>query len=874
MADDSDDNQTPSLEQVADATAAQTLGKGISTSENVLADLKKYDEDLRRLGQQSRDRSIKSIQNEIDFVAREWGAIYSAAVKASSAESLSPKEKNNVLKVAIKYKSYWDQQGALNEAIDSWFGTGVKNSLADFQAFLGARTFYFIQEAYQKIFEDVDSPQFWVRVSRIYYNEAASRDILIDRLNEKKLVLELTSAKENFFPSQPNAQQIKDLEAKIGQMHQERQKLLDRMAQRQAFYEKYHDGLLKKAEAAATKEEKELTASEQEEISRQAAVAADRYLQELERQEQEGEETSPTWQRVAVQQTVATRPAPIPVSTPARRAGSAGSGGGWRGFLRNPFGSIQDYLGKFRATAGAAKASLLARLAAGPVGVAITVAQLVFNKDFRNQLKELVTFAGVNLYLWLMGLMTNLVAGGLGIVGGIAGAIIGFKLGAAAGALVGGPIGAFFGGLLGAGIGGIVGWITGYGIGNVISGALGIGGTSSIAPAAVPTTLSAGGVTTTAFGSVTPGGLAGLFGGTSSGVIATFSIGTAMIAIGTATVLTQQNQPTNETEGPEVIFTVQKSADKSSLRNDSNDSITYTVTVINQSDNDIEVSIVDSLPGLVPDPTRACGSVPTQLTKGTSQTICYQPYFVGPEHNNSNLVNVVKVTANIVGDSKKEEQTASTVTKIGDVPDDQPFGFPADGQVVSLDQTRLYAPGAIHKGTVFSAGQFKCPGGADRCWLVGGMDISGSGDTPVYSTVNGTVVYSGFDYGDSNRYTSSTCSLPNNYTLQSPFGYCAVGGVVEIVSGPYTINFLHLNQPGVAVGDQVTRGQAIGTTFAGALPTSTNSHVHYQIFYNSNRFDFGNSKIGNCSEGAILPSLPSSTLPPTFVQASTSQTCD
>jgi murein DD-endopeptidase MepM/ murein hydrolase activator NlpD len=143
------------------------------------------------------------------------------------------------------------------------------------------------------------------------------------------------------------------------------------------------------------------------------------------------------------------------------------------------------------------------------------------------------------------------------------------------------------------------------------------------------------------------------------------------------------------------------------------------------------------------------------------------------------------------------------------------------------------------------------------------MDIINPGGTPVYSTVEGEVIYSGWDNGDPTR----TCQ--DYIDPVPPLKKCAVGGAVVIKSkeGNYIVSFLHLRAGGLASGN-ITRGQLIGYIYDSPLPTSDQPHVHYQILLNGDNQPFGGSG-GKCSEGKLLPSEPA---PNKIVEAST--VCD
>ena len=125
-----------------------------------------------------------------------------------------------------------------------------------------------------------------------------------------------------------------------------------------------------------------------------------------------------------------------------------------------------------------------------------------------------------------------------------------------------------------------------------------------------------------------------------------------------------------------------------------------------------------------------------------------------------------------------------------------------------------------------------------NCRVDGGIDIAGPGGTPVFSTSDGKVMAAGFD------------SDPIN----------GVGGYVYVQSGPYVIEYLHLETPAVTRGQNVTRGMQIGKTYTGKLPTTRGDHpehVHYQVALNGGNVFFGNlTNAGSCLKGKIEPEVP------------------
>lgn len=85
-----------------------------------------------------------------------------------------------------------------------------------------------------------------------------------------------------------------------------------------------------------------------------------------------------------------------------------------------------------------------------------------------------------------------------------------------------------------------------------------------------------------------------------------------------------------------------------------------------------------------------------------------------------------------------------------------------------------------------------------------GIDIGVATGTPVKSTMDGKVVYAGW----------------NNQ------GY---GNLVIVENGPYQTYYAHLSDVPVSVGDTVKAGSVIG--LSGSTGNSTGPHVHYEVRY-------------------------------------------
>jgi len=90
-----------------------------------------------------------------------------------------------------------------------------------------------------------------------------------------------------------------------------------------------------------------------------------------------------------------------------------------------------------------------------------------------------------------------------------------------------------------------------------------------------------------------------------------------------------------------------------------------------------------------------------------------------------------------------------------------------------------------------------------------GMDFSAERGTPIYATGDGTIIkteYSRSGYG-------------NTIVIDHGFGYNTL--------------YAHLHNIGVSVGNEVKRGQIIGTV--GNTGLSTRPHLHYEVFVNGRR---------------------------------------
>lgn len=498
-------------------------------------------------------------------------------------------------------------------------------------------------------------------------------------------------------------------------------------------------------------------------------------------------------------------------------------------------------------------------LAALPTGVTQVIAVLstakdVLSKIFSKKFLEKVKDVGVAGLIWLKTLIAmlqaNIVAGTMALVGTVGGMIVGAQIGAALAWI---PVVGLFMPLVGAIIGGIVGTVVGWSVGTAVTG-----GTSFAGGAMMPaTTMSTTGSVTTqagiAGGGSGFGGAWGLFSGSGLAPIASWALGLGVTIPVVATfvfVMTVGAATSTDHQGPGALISVTEAVNKTSLANNSRESVEYSVTISSATEKDVEISvglqeILQNRNGntnlSLPQP----GSpYPAKLSKGQSVTVRYNPYLIKDEYNDSDLVSLVTVAANVVGETVGIMETASSLTRIGAPPvnNDLPFGYPTSGRIVRFEDD------PDHTGTFFNAA-----GG--RYWQRGGIDIVGPGGMPVYSTVNGEIIYSDFDYGLP-VYTDANCH--STIPVVSPFNYCAIGGAVIVKSGNYIVSYLHLRESGLAAG-HVSKGQIVGYMYDTPLPTSTTAHLHYQILLNRVNVPFGssaNERTAPCSPDKVLPFLP------------------
>lgn len=205
-------------------------------------------------------------------------------------------------------------------------------------------------------------------------------------------------------------------------------------------------------------------------------------------------------------------------------------------------------------------------------------------------------------------------------------------------------------------------------------------------------------------------------------------------------------------------------------------------------------------------------------------------YRYTPTVDNSVYVNTIDVTAALVADSSVEQtRSGQAVLTVGNVPNQgQPYQFPIAGRITTLDAERFDFQGTekTHRGVMNGSGSLL---------VDGGIDIAPSGGMGVVSTLNGTVEFSGRGTGQA----------------------AGVGGLVVITNPLYRVAFVHLNWTDLQVkaGDQVTRGQSLGSVYqcvtprptdglcdsANGVTKSTGTHLHYQVLYNGVNKNFGDS---------------------------------
>ncbi len=410
-------------------------------------------------------------------------------------------------------------------------------------------------------------------------------------------------------------------------------------------------------------------------------------------------------------------------------------------------------------------------------------------------------------------------AGGVGLVGG---------------AVIGGTVGAAFFGI-GAVPGAIIGTVAGWAIGALGGGLL--GGLSD--------TIGAIGRALT--GQQTeqkPGLIGALFGGTMAAG-AMISLGGAIFLPMFSTAYTwqylqhafyapQTEQFEDEEKTTPPLVTVDKTVNKNYLPNNPTEKLVYKIVIKATGENEIDISIKDTMTWQgtsVTPPVPTTPNPATQtLAKGETKTINYQPYDAST-FSDGTLENTVTVTAKDKKTGAVETASAGEIVTIGGTDDDRPYGFPAVGKVTSLDRIFGYGLAQNH-GSIFRGTPW---GGV---YTYGGIDIIGSGGTPVYSTSKGKIIEA--HYEDYNS-----------------------GGAIYVETKDYVIEYLHLSEESInsilASGTkEVTRGQKLAVTSSKKYAHSDTPHIHYQIITkNGANVNFNDaSHAGKCSEGKIEPVVP------------------
>ncbi|MBI3559010.1 hypothetical protein HY085_01310 [Candidatus Gottesmanbacteria bacterium] len=358
-------------------------------------------------------------------------------------------------------------------------------------------------------------------------------------------------------------------------------------------------------------------------------------------------------------------PASPPPPSPTRVQVGLSGAHNWRANFMHPeqyfgkvFSSFKNSLartfGKKAVVGTAAKAGikgLAAKLGAFiPTGVtqAIAIASTISSlipPEIKEKLKD----------LW-----SAIQIGMAGVVGWLL-----MNLGALAGGIIGGMIGGFVGGPIGAAVGFGAGAFLGYSLQGILGPMLFPGTAGGIGAPIIPAIISIGGFTL-------PAGFSALLSGSGLSTIVLFGVGGGIGLVSLFTVLTvitvgatqkPEEQPlTNEGS----LFSVEKTVDRNTLPNDSSSVITYTVSITGTTDIEI-IKINDELTQenktgskkfLAPSVTW-----PAKLNKGETETISIPYQITGASYNDSNLVNVVEVTAKF--GSKTETLTARAMVTIG-----------------------------------------------------------------------------------------------------------------------------------------------------------------------------------------------------------------
>lgn len=286
------------------------------------------------------------------------------------------------------------------------------------------------------------------------------------------------------------------------------------------------------------------------------------------------------------------------------------------------------------------------------------------------------------------------------------------------------------------------------------------------------------------------------------------------------------------------IVQVKKTVDKSSLPNNPNDKVVYTIEITTESVDDVPITIDDKtiqitptketislvmppIAEVIPPPDGGNSkTLPTTVSKSSPIKIVYEPLtIVGSQFNDSIVKNVVAVT----GGSEEQSETVSAEADviIGSVID-PPYGYPMSGEIMSLDDEPISAK----ENNKYS----NRPHGS--LGVDGGIDISPrSSDIGIYSTLTGKVIRSSFDK--------------------------TFGGVVQIQTGSYIATFMHMADAGRPEKDSaVVRGTKIGNLYMGHdLANASGPHLHYQVLRDGRNLFFGakrESETGQINYGPCL----------------------
>ncbi len=370
-------------------------------------------------------------------------------------------------------------------------------------------------------------------------------------------------------------------------------------------------------------------------------------------------------------------------------------GGGWRTSLRtflstNPFESISNFFRGAKTAGTAAKtAQAVATVAkvgttAASVGGAAVGGGAVAAGTAAGGIPGIVIAAALLAKKILSSEKVKNIASKLTIAAGAAllwlflnpGAAIGGIIGATFGGAVGSALLPIFGPLApaaGSAMGFTAGAFLGYSLQGIASSILGLGGGGGVevVGAAAPATISVGGFTLPASLSSAASSFGALLSGSGIPSITLVSIGGGIGLVSLFTALTiiavgaTQEQPqVQANEG--LLFTVEKTVDKAKLPNNSSSLVTYSV-MITAAEN-IEITKVDdqlTQENKTGSKKLTTPSVtwPAKLSKNETQTVSLAYQVSGASYNDSNLVNVVEVTAGSA--SKTETLTARAIVAVG-----------------------------------------------------------------------------------------------------------------------------------------------------------------------------------------------------------------